>query len=61
MTFSIEDVNAAGDFVLFRVGSIVGLILYADIGSPDSTQLQSFVTEAINQIEGKHTVTPTTL
>jgi len=61
VTFSVKGINAGADFVLFRTGSVAGLIEYADIGQPDSSQLQAFVTEAVNKIEGKPTVTPTTL
>jgi hypothetical protein len=61
VTFSVKGVNAGADFVLFKVGFITGLIEYADIGQPDPSQLQAFVTEAVNKIEGRPTVTPTTL
>jgi hypothetical protein len=52
-TISVDGVSAGFDFVIFRVGSILGLMYYADIGQPDPTQLQGFVTEAVNKIEGK--------
>jgi hypothetical protein len=61
LTFSVEGVNAGFDFVLFRVGSIVGLMEYGDIGQPDPDQLQTFMTAAVNKIEGKPTATPTTV
>lgn len=55
-----KGINAGADFVLFKVGSVAGVIEYADIGQPDPSQLQAFVTEAVNKVEGKPTVTPTT-
>lgn len=60
VTFSVKGINAGADFVLFKVGSVAGVIEYADIGQPDPGQLQAFVTEAVNKVEGKPTVTPTT-
>jgi hypothetical protein len=42
------------------VNPVVGVIEYADIGQPDPTQLQALVTEAVNKVTGKATVTPTT-
>jgi hypothetical protein len=60
VTMEIKGINAGADFVLFRIGSIGGLIEYANIGQPDPSQLQGFVAEAVNKIEGKPTVTPTT-
>ncbi len=56
----MKGTNAGADFVLFKAGSVAGLVEYADIGQPDPTQLHAFVTEAINKVEGKPTVTPTT-
>lgn len=52
-TISVDGVNAGFDFVIFRVGSILGLMYYADIGQPDPSQLQGFVSEAVNKVEGK--------
>jgi len=60
VTFSVKGINAGADCVLFKVGSVAGLIEYADIGQPDPSQLQAFVTEAVNKVEGKPTTTPTT-
>ena len=60
VTMTVKGINAGVDFVLFRIGSIAGVIEYADIGQPNSSQLQAFVTEAVNKVEGKPTVTPTT-
>jgi hypothetical protein len=57
--FPVDGTNFAADFILFRVGSLAGLVEYADIGQPDPRQVQAFVTEAVNKIEGKPTVTPT--
>ena len=60
MSITLQGVSASADFILFRVGTIAGLIEYADF-SPDTDQVKAFVTEAVNKIEGKPAVTPTTL
>jgi hypothetical protein len=61
VSFSEMGLNGAADFVLFRVGSIAGVVEYADIGQPDPTQVQAYVTEAVDKVEDKATVTPTTV
>jgi hypothetical protein len=58
ISISVQGVTASADFVLFRVGTVAGLIEYADF-APDPDQLQSFVTEAVNKIEGKPTAAST--
>ena len=60
ITFSVQGVNAGFDVLLFRTGSIEGVVVYGDIGSPDSSQFQAFATEAINKVEGKPFAVPTT-
>jgi hypothetical protein len=59
VTFSVKGTEFGIDFILFKAGSLAGLIDYADIGQPDPHQLEAFVTEAVNKIDGKPTVTPT--
>ena len=49
----VQGVNVGADHVIFEVGQYGGAIGDEDIGQPDATQLQGFVTEAINKIEGK--------
>jgi hypothetical protein len=51
VTMSVQGVNAGADFVLFRVGSVVGVLEYGEIGQPDPSQLKAFVSEAVNKIE----------
>jgi len=46
------------DVVLFKVGSIVGEVLFEEVGTPNVGQLQAFMTEAVNKIPGKPTITP---
>jgi hypothetical protein len=53
VTASSEGISVGADFVVFRVGSIAGMIEYADLGQPDASQLRGFVTEAVNKVEGK--------
>lgn len=60
ITFSVQGVSGAIYLVLFQVGSIVGAVGYGDIGRPDTSQFQAFVTEAIDKIEGKPVTVPTT-
>lgn len=57
---SIQGVNAGVDVVLFEAGAYVGAVLYEDIGTPDASQAQAFVKEAVAKVEGKPAVTPTT-
>ena len=58
LTFTADGINFGADFVLFRVGSVVGLVEYGDFGQPDPSQLQAFVTEAVNRVEGKPAAAP---
>jgi hypothetical protein len=58
-TSSVDGINSGFDFILFHVGSVVGLMEYGDIGQPDIDQIQGFATEAVDKIEGKTTATST--
>jgi hypothetical protein len=58
LSFTDQGVKVGADVVLFKVGTIIGEVLYEELGTPDTTQLQAFMTEAVNKIEGKPTVTP---
>jgi hypothetical protein len=60
ITINIEGVNAGADIVIFQTGTYVAAVLYEDIGTPDLQQVQAFVKEALEKIEGTPTVTPTT-
>jgi hypothetical protein len=60
MSLSTQGTNIGFDLVLFKTGAYVGVVLYGDLGTPDPDQFQAFVTEAVNKVEGKPTVTPTT-
>jgi hypothetical protein len=57
---NVQGVSLGADYVIFKDGQYAGAIGYEDIGQPDATQLQAFVTEAIDKIEGKPTTPPTT-
>ncbi len=57
-TLAVQGINIGADVVLFRVGQTYGAVEYEDIGSPDITQAQAYVTEAVNKVEGKPTKTP---
>lgn len=58
LAFSDQGVKVGADVVLFKVGSIIGEVLYEELGTPNTSQLLAFMTEAVNKIEGKPTVTP---
>ena len=60
MTLSSNGINVGFDIIVFRAGQVAGDIGYGDLGSPDSSTVQAFVSEAVNKVEGKTTVTPTT-
>ena len=55
LTLSVEGVSVGFDIILFRVGSYVGELAYAAIGSPDISVVQGFSTQAINKINGQPT------
>ena len=59
-TVTVQGVNLGADVVLFRAGRTFGAIEYEDFGSPNTDQAEAYVTEAVNKVEGKPTVTPTT-
>jgi hypothetical protein len=54
----VHGINLGADFVLFQVGSVAALVIYADIGQPDPSQLQTFVTAAADKLEGKPVPAP---
>jgi hypothetical protein len=58
-TFSVKGFNLGLDVVVFKVGNIDGDIAYEDLGSPDASTVEDFVTAAINKIQGKPVTTPT--
>jgi hypothetical protein len=60
MTLLTQGVTLGIDIILFRVGSYVGDLLYADLGSPDLSRVQSLTTEAIAKINGQPTTSPAT-
>ena len=47
-----QGINIGVDIVLFRVDKVLGDIVYEDIGSPDTSTLEGFVTKAVNKIAG---------
>ena len=57
---SIDGIDAGADLVLFKAGKYVGAVLYEDIGTPDPQQVQAFVKEALEKIQGRPTGIPTT-
>jgi hypothetical protein len=61
ITINIEGVSAGADVVAFETGKYVGVVLYEDLGTPDPQQAEAFVKEGLLKIEGKPTVTPTTI
>jgi hypothetical protein len=60
VNITVQGVNAGADLVLFRVGSMLGEVIYEDLGTPDIGSVQAYVNEAVNKVEGKPTTTPTT-
>jgi hypothetical protein len=60
-TLDVDGVNAGFDFVLVRVGSVMGVVEYGDIGQPDPTQLERLVGEAVKKIEGEPAIPPRSL
>jgi hypothetical protein len=61
MTFTAEGVTVGADIVVFEVPQgIFGFMGYESLGRPDPTTVVDYVTEAVNKVEGKPTLTPTT-
>ncbi|HEY2213906.1 MAG TPA: hypothetical protein VGH31_02530, partial [Acidimicrobiales bacterium] len=48
------------DYVFFQVGSIIGVVEYADLSQPTVALVKGFVTEAVRKVEGKPALPPTT-
>lgn len=61
LTLTVEGINLGGNIVLFKADGITGAVVYADIGTPDITQTEAFVTEAVDKIEGKPVTVPNTV
>jgi hypothetical protein len=51
-TLSDKGVSIGFDFVLFDAGSYAGLVSLADLGTPDTSLLQYFVSAAVDKAEG---------
>jgi hypothetical protein len=53
--FNLTDkgITLGFDLVLFEAGSYAGLVTLGDLGTPDTTLLQYFVSAAIDKAEGK--------
>ena len=61
MTFTAQGVTVGADFVVFEAPQgIFGFMGYESLGRPDPTTVLDYVTEAVNKVEGKPTLTPTT-
>jgi len=58
LAFTDQGVRVGADVVLFKTGAIIGEVLYEALGTPNTSELQAFMTEALNKIEGKPTVAP---
>ncbi len=61
MTLTTQGATVGVDLVLFQAGPIIGDVVYEDLSTPDTVELQVFVTEAVNKIEGKGTIPPRTI
>jgi hypothetical protein len=56
-----KGITVGADFICFQASpSVVGLIVYYDVGQPDASSVQAYVNEAVNKAEGMPTTTPTT-
>lgn len=62
LSFEVSKIRASFDLVLFRVKSFIGLVGLADVGSPNISTVERFVTAAVDKVEGKpvHLTTSTT-
>ncbi len=61
MTLAAEGVTVGADIVVFEAPhGIFGFMGYESLGRPDPTTVLDYVTEAVNKVEGKPTLTPRT-
>jgi hypothetical protein len=51
----VQGVDIEVDVVAFEVKKYIGDVIYEDIGTPNLGQVEGFVNEAVNKIEGKPT------
>ena len=58
MTFAAAGIHVTTDFVLLRVGPVEATIVYRGTVQPQPNQLQAFVGEATDKIEGKPVPAP---
>jgi hypothetical protein len=61
LTLTSDGINLGGNIVLFKVDGITGAVVYANIGTPNITQTEAFVTEAVAKIEGKPVTVPSSV
>ena len=52
-SFTDKGVSLGFDLVLFQAGKYAGLVTLGDLGTPDTSLLQYFVSAAIDKAEGK--------
>jgi hypothetical protein len=50
MTITVQGINAGGDLVLFHQGAVYGAVLYADLGEPDVSIAERYVTKAVAKV-----------
>ena len=60
LSLQIQGITVGADVVVFQTGKVIGEVIYEDLGTPDAGQVQAFVSEAVNKVEGKPTTTLTT-
>ena len=61
LTLTVDGINLGGNIVLFKADGITGAVVYADIGTPDITQTEAFVTAAVDKVEGKPVTIPSSV
>ena len=54
----MDGINLGGNIVPFKKDGITGVVVYADIGTPDITQTEAFVNETVDKVEGKPVTVP---
>jgi hypothetical protein len=57
-SINVESLTIGLSVVGFSDRGIACAVLFEDLGKPDTTTLESFVTEAIDKIEGKPVTAP---
>ena len=61
LTLTVDGINLGGNIVLFKADGITGAVVYADVGAPDITLTEAFVTESVDKVGGTPVTVPSSV